>query len=372
MRVLLCSPYNVGPDYVQGGIVVWTQNIFDYYLSLSTDVQLQVAPFDRKAREHALDEGNLLKRAWFGITEYSGAIKNTHKLLSKGNYDVLHLCTSASISLLKDLIVLKMASRKRVKTVVHFHFGRIPDLERKGNWEWRLLQRVSRLADALVTMDMKSFDVMRKHGYSTAHYLPNPLSTSVLHMIETESVLASRQERKLCFVGHIIPTKGVFELIKACRGIEGIKLHVVGKATPEVRRNMEQLSGGGDWLVFEGEVDHEKVIRELLTSSVFVLPTYTEGFPNVILESMACGCSIVTTPVGAIPEMLDIASETPCGLCCEPRDVDGLRKNIQFFLDNPLEARRYAERAKKRVLEMYSIPKIWEQLVGIWGGVFLQ
>lgn len=372
MRVLLCSPYNVGPDYVQGGIVVWTQNIFDYYLSLSTDVQLQVAPFDRKARENAIDEGNLLKRAWFGITEYSGAIKNTHKLLSKGNYDVLHLCTSASISLLKDLIVLKMASRKRVKTVVHFHFGRIPDLERKCNWEWRLLQRVVRLADAVVTMDLSSFDVLKERGYRNIYYLPNPLANGVMQKIKTESVSAVRQPRRICFVGHVIPSKGVFELVEACKGIKEIRLYIVGRVAPEVRGKIEQLSDDGDWLVFEGEVSHQKAIHEMLSSSIFVLPTYTEGFPNVILESMACGCAIVTTPVGAIPEMLDIASETPCGLCCEPRDVDGLRKNIQFFLDNPSEVHRYAERAKTRVNEMYAIPKIWEQLTGIWRGVILQ
>lgn len=372
MRVLLCSPYNVGPQYVQGGIVVWCRNIVDYYNSLSTDVLLEVAPYDRKARKMAIDEGNLLIRAWRGLSDYCGAIKNTRKLLNKGNYDILHLCTSASISLLKDIIVLKMARCKRVKTVVHFHFGRIPELARKGNWEWWLFRRVARLADSSVIMDLKSFNVMRTFGLSNIHYLPNPLSRTVMGKIETESVAVIRQDRRLCFVGHIIPTKGVFELIEACRGIERIRLHVVGKATPEIRSKLVQMSGGGDWLFFEGEVEHQKVIREMLTSSIFVLPSYTEGFPNVILESMACACAIVTTSVGAIPEMLDIASETPCGLCCEPKDVEGLRNNIQYFLDNPSEARLFAERAEKRVNEVYAIPSIWEQMIEIWKEALIQ
>ena len=125
----------------------------------------------------------------------------------------------------------------------------------------------------------------------------------------------------------------------------------------------------GDWLVFEGEVDHQVVIQEMLSSGIFILPSYTEGFPNVILESMACGCAIVATSVGAIPEMLDITSSAPCGLCCDPKDVEGLRRNIKFFLDHPTEAHQYAGRAEKRVNEMYAVPKVWEQLVEIWKDV---
>ena len=83
---------------------------------------------------------------------------------------------------------------------------------------------------------------------------------------------------------------------------------------------------------------------------------------------MACGCAIVTTPVGAIPEMLSIDSSEPCGLCSEPKDIEGLRRNIQFFLDHPTEARRYAERAARRVNGMYSIEIVWKQMVGIWRG----
>ena len=369
MNVLLCSPYTVAPQFVQGGIVVWAQNIVDYYSTLATDLCLQVAPFDRKTRDHDMNEGSFLKRAWFGLTDYYGAIKNVGRILKRDSFDVLHLCTSASISLLKDILVLKMAKRKGVKTVVHFHFGRIPELAKSRNWEWALLKRVVRLADAVVTMDLKSNNTLLERGFKNVYYLPNPLSQNVLRAIESEASTTERKDRRLCFVGHVIPSKGVFELIEACRDLDNIELHVVGKSTEEVRREMEQMSKHGEWLVFEGEVNHQRAIREMLSSRVFVLPTYTEGFPNVILESMACGCAIVTTPVGAIPEMLNIASPAPCGLCCKTKDVKGLRNSIQFFLDNPEEASQCANRAIKRVNEMYAIPKVWEQLVNIWKGV---
>jgi glycosyltransferase involved in cell wall biosynthesis len=61
--------------------------------------------------------------------------------------------------------------------------------------------------------------------------------------------------------------------------------------------------------------------------AIFVLPTYTEGFPNVILECMASGCPIITTPVGAIPDMLQFGSTQACGACVDVKDVQGLKNN---------------------------------------------
>ena len=48
----------------------------------------------------------------------------------------------------------------------------------------------------------------------------------------------------------------------------------------------------------------KKQEKDYAQADLFVFPSYSEGFPNVILESMAAGCAIVTTNVGAIPQML--------------------------------------------------------------------
>jgi glycosyltransferase involved in cell wall biosynthesis len=109
----------------------------------------------------------------------------------------------------------------------------------------------------------------------------------------------------------------------------------------------------------------------MLSANVFCLPSYTEGFPNVILESMACACPIVATSVGAIPDMLNIdeTDENKCGICITPRNVDELKHAMSFLLNNTCIAKKYGENARKRVLENYGMPIVWERMENIWDSV---
>ena len=365
MRVLLCSPFNQGPDVVLSGIGVWAHNLVEYYSTIESDIALQVIPFDRKTP--ALTKKSMLSRAITGVIEYRSAIKQTRNSLRNKKCDVLHLCTSASLSLLKDLLIIKMARKKGVKTVIHFHFGRIPDIAQANTLEWRLLKRVVSMSSEAIVMDKKSFETLERHGFKNVHYLPNPLSLSVAEQINNERV--EREPNKLLFVGHVVPSKGIFELVEACKGITGIELHIVGSASEEMLSEIRGRIGGeekDDWLVFHGEVAHEYVIKEMLSSQLFVLPTYTEGFPNVVIEAMACGCAIATTPVGAIPEMLDYGGKEPCGLFSEPKDVRGLKNNIILLLTDKEAAAQYARRATNRVNELFQVRTIWNSLISIW------
>ena len=325
--------------------------------------------YNQKAKAN-FETNSFIHRIYNGVCNYLPIVSGCRRLIKKERFDVLHICTSASISLVKDILIVKAAKKRRIKTFVHCHFGRIPDVLKSTGLEKRLFDKLISIVDGIVVMDMSSFKTLREYGCDKVHYLPNPLSASVEQIIKDHKEI-QRVPRKIVFAGHVMITKGVFELVEACKQLDGIDLEIMGHIPDETAKNkLLEIAGDGcdSWLQITGALPFEQVIREMLSCNVFALPTYTEGFPNVIIESMACGCPIVTTPVGAIPEMLNINTETPCGICVEPKNVEQLKAAIESFLQNDDLATSYGKRAQARVREQYAIDKVWEQLVSIWKG----
>ncbi len=367
MKVLFCSPYKVRPEVIGAGIKIWADNILQYYKTIKSDIEIVPASFDR--RYYISVDTNKLKRLLLGYKEYKGFIVNAIKLMDTKQCDAMHVCSSASFSLIKDYILVKAARKRGVKSAVHFHFGRIPELSIKNNWEWKLLKRVIKLADCIITMDNASYTTLCDLGYNNIKYCPNPLSDAIMKQIDSEFGTIKREKNKLLFVGHVLPSKGVFELIDACSRFDNMELHIIGKAQEPVYSQLLKQSkrkDNGLWLKMRGEMPHEEVLREMQSATLFTFPSYTEGFPGVILEAMACGCPIVTTKVGAIPEMLDINGKKKYGICVNPRNADEFADGIKVMLDNPTFALECAKNAKQRVYEHYAVPVVWEQLSSIW------
>lgn len=366
MKVLFCTPYRQLPGGVFSGINIWARNILGYHNELRSTTEIFPVSFDRRYQVEV--NTFILKRVFFGLRDYLHPIRETRSALKAGDIDVLHICSSAHISLLKDWYVLKMASKYNANSAIHFHFGRIPEVLKSNNWEAKLLLKVCEMANTVIVMDKASMTALENKGIENVCYLPNPVSDDTLNEIESFRDV-KREKNKIVFVGHVIPTKGVYELVRASSLIEGIELHLVGTINEEVRNDLQKIAStkeDGNWLRIRGGMSHQDVIKEMLSSSIFVLPSYTEGFPNVILESMACGCPIIATSVGAIPEMLAIETDQQCGICVEPKNVESLHGALQKMLKNTDMALRYGRNAKERVREHYSVSMIWNQLVNIW------
>lgn len=367
MKVLLCTPYLTSEGIVQGGIVVWANNILDYYKLQARNVELIPLSFDRHYKVSS--KSSTIDRLFYGVRDYWRPIKAVKKFIEENRVDVLHLCSSAQLSLYKDLYVLKMAKKKGLKTAIHFHFGRIPELMKANNYEAKMIKRVCEVADTIVVMDQRSYDALHAEGFTNVHNLPNPLSMGIMEGVKKIEGTITRDENRVMYVGHIIPNKGITELVTACVQVDGIELHLIGSITDEYLENLQCIArnrNDGSWLKYRGEMPHEKIISEMLETGIFCLPSYTEGFPNVILESMACGCSIIASPVGAIPEMLQFDSCEMGGLKVLVKDVDDIVKQLCVFLNDKELRDKCRKNAINRVRELYAVSVVWNKLEAIW------
>ena len=123
LKVLLCAP---PPGGASGGISRWTEHVMAYYNSFPdnlVDLTLFAMP-----RKHFIGYVSTIKRIWLGTLDYYSIYRKYKKTIKTKKPDISHIVSSASLGLLKDLLLLKASIRKGIKTVVHFHFGRIPEL----------------------------------------------------------------------------------------------------------------------------------------------------------------------------------------------------------------------------------------------------
>ena len=368
MKVLFCSPFSESSEVIRGGINTWGRYIMSYYLVYGiNDVELIPVSFDRTF--FATATSSLLGRIKSGFQEQMKPMKKAIHLMDEEKPDVAHICTSAGLGLIRDYILVRAAKNRGIRTVVHLHFGRIPELAQKKNLEWRILSKVLHMCDAPVVMNRPSENTLIQEGFKNVAFLPNPLGMNAFATIKKYEGKYKRIPHRLLYCGHVLKTKGVLELVEGCLNIPDIELRIVGKCMPDIKDEMLNLArkSGDDvsWLTFVGEVTHEDVIREFYQADAFVFPSYSEGFPNVILEAMACGCPIVSSDVGAIPEMLDIDGDA-CGICFSPHSSDEVYRAVSSIIDNYEMKTSFALKAKERVNKLYAIPQVWEQLISIW------
>lgn len=102
---------------------------------------------------------------------------------------------------------------------------------------------------------------------------------------------------QLLYAGKLDSSKGVPWLLRSLNRIEAPwNLHLVGAGSgPERDLCLELAASHGDRVTVHGVLSHEKLGGLMRRCDIFVLPSFFEGLPLVLLEAMACGCRIVTT-----------------------------------------------------------------------------
>ncbi|NWF60298.1 MAG: glycosyltransferase family 4 protein [Fischerella sp.] len=178
-------------------------------------------------------------------------------------------------------------------------------------------------------------------------------------------------DRLFVYQGRLAPEKNVEPLLRAWKqadmGSES-KLLIVGngplKPSLEPFYNSEH---GIHWLGFVA--DENRRIEILRGADVFILPSLVEGLSLSLLEAMACGIACLATDVGADGEVL----EKGAGVILNPKTVrPQLRTLLPLFRDHPELTTLLGQKARKRVLERYTLSSNITQLELLYEEVIRQ
>ena len=151
---------------------------------------------------------------------------------------------------------------------------------------------------------------------------------------------------------------------------DGLKaFRMVKEKYPAVEFIMYGAKRGKDipeWIKFYERVSDNELRQLYSSSDIFIYPSWTEGFGLPPMEAMACGCAVVATNVGGVP---DYAINGETLLASSPRNPQALAQNIIKLIENKDERKRIAENGYNYV-KQFTWEKATDQLEEVFKNIF--
>lgn len=201
--------------------------------------------------------------------------------------------------------------------------------------------------------------------YSHKVFINNPT------FIETNIFKINKNfhERKnlIGYIGRLSEEKGILNFLDSTplifEKLKDVKI-VIGGDGPLKKDVIDFINENGyhDKIQFTGLISHEKLPEYLNELKLVVIPSYIEGLPTVILESMACGTLILAAPVGGIPGIIE---DNLTGFIMENNSPESICKNVVRSL-NYGEPEKIIERSLKVVENNYSLKIVINRFKGLW------
>jgi len=205
------------------------------------------------------------------------------------------------------------------------------------------------------------------------HGSSNGIDTS--HFDRTVEVLNQSKQIKekynlekkfvFCFVGRVVKDKGVNELLYAfntlAQEFDTIRLLIVGgfeeKLDPLTKQSYEILDENQS-IIYVG---FQNDIRPYLAASnCFVLPTYREGFPNVVLQASSMELSSIVTNINGCNEII---KHNENGLIVEPKDKDALYSAMKQYLEDKKLLEKLSSNSRKDIITKYDRKQFFKFLL---------
>jgi glycosyltransferase involved in cell wall biosynthesis len=147
----------------------------------------------------------------------------------------------------------------------------------------------------------------------------------------------SRRKLLIGYFGRLSEEKGVLNFVRSLPAVLGNlnEIEVIiggdGPLRAEIENFLQNHNLTGR-VRMPGWIPSRNLPACLRNLRLLVLPSYTEGLPNIILEAMASGTPVLATPVGAVP---DIITDGETGFIMENNSADCISRNIIRALENP-------------------------------------
>jgi len=166
---------------------------------------------------------------------------------------------------------------------------------------------------------------------------------------------AKRKGLTALFVGRLAGVKGVPILIEAMANLvekyPNLTLRLVGDGPDRTALEADVACRGlSDRIVFLGYKSQADVAEELAQADVFVLPSFAEGVPVVLMEAMTSQVPVVTTRIAGVPELVE---DGVSGRLVPPGDCAAFTQALDAVLEDPAQRQALGAAGRNKVLSEY-------------------
>lgn len=282
-----------------------------------------------------------------------------------GRVDILQVHVGDFPSIYRKMLVtMPFLAKPRCSTVLHMHGAAFLDqYAHQPAWRQRAVKAYLRRFDIVIALSERwKTDLERAFGLHSVTVLPNAVPVPE-HCPERDF----RAPLRLIFLGMIGQRKGVFDLLEAMSRLKerGIAATLTIGGNGDIERLQAEIAARdlGETVRFVGWVSGEDRAQTFTQAHALVLPSYAEGAPMSVIEGMAAGLPILSTTVGAIPEMVEHGKS---GFLVEPGDAETLATAISTLAGDPALCARMAQRSHELARQRFSLEAHLESLLALY------
>jgi glycosyltransferase involved in cell wall biosynthesis len=280
-------------------------------------------------------------------------IFNYKKTLKNKDIDLVHFHVAEKGSFLRKSILLLLTSNK-IKTIFHFHAAEFDSFYKsQPKFIQRYIRFVMDKADLVVALDQSW-----KRFYSDLTKTPVKIIPNAVEL--PTNVSYNPSSKNILTLGRIGKRKGSFDIVEIAQCMQEInpkiQFHLYGDGGEEkvqvlslIEKNKLKNIHIHGWCT-----DIDFILKD---TAIHLLPSYNEGLPMSILETMANGIPNISTFTGGIPELI-IPNEN--GLLYDAGDVEKFIEGILYLIDSEDRRKEYSEAARSRVAEFFSLKPVFD------------
>lgn len=280
-------------------------------------------------------------------------------------YDVYHIHAASYGSTFRKRIYLKIIKKYKKKVILHIHGAEyMVFFDKLSKKKKRQVIDTLQVADMVIALSNEwknKFD--NKFGLTNCYVLENGINTEKLApaIVDTK-----KNQTSFVTLGRLGKRKGTYDLDDAIeiarKKVPNIRCYLAGDGEIDKFCNIIVERGLQNNIEVVGWADFTKKLELLSKVSTVVLPSYNEGLPMSILEGMATGKAIISTTVGAIPEVVKEEN----GILIQPGDVQALADALVKCSTNLKMLEDMSQKNINKIYEQFSMKSMHLKLMSYY------